>query len=516
MKRNVGWVALMAALVYGANFWGPSVYILDEAKNAGCALEMWQSGNWVVPYFNGELRTDKPPLHYFFMMLAYSVFGVAPFAARLFSVVCGVLLVVHAYVFTAKHFGRQMAWVVVLILLSSLQLAIQFHLAVPDPYLILCFFSGLLFFYEGYQGEPRSLYLFYAACALGFLAKGLVAVVFPGLIVLLFLVIQKQLTLTHLRTLKLPSGILIFCAIAVPWYLAVGMLTDGLWLEGFFLKHNLSRYTQTMEGHRGFPFAPFVILLAGLLPASLFAGPAVRLAWRTRRRKPFLLLCICAVVVVPAFFSFSKTLLPGYPAPALPFLAILLAFYFQNRFLPGMQPRAGHYVLLVVHVLIVCAIPVATYFALQQELPGWNVAPVAGIFIPLAVTGALGLLFYHQKKRRNSFLALTGGWVITSVLFFWVAFPAVDKTNAVVNSSAYVREPVAYYKDFNPAYRFRLTSNLPALQSAEAVTEFLESGGTVITQARYLDELDTLANQLVFSQKDLFEKQVTVVVRKRN
>ncbi|NQV75043.1 MAG: hypothetical protein HQ491_03220 [Bacteroidetes bacterium] len=46
----------------------PMIYILDEAKNAECAREMLVSGNYVVPYFNGQIRTDKPPLHYFFMV----------------------------------------------------------------------------------------------------------------------------------------------------------------------------------------------------------------------------------------------------------------------------------------------------------------------------------------------------------------------------------------------------------------------------------------------------------------
>ena len=46
----------------------PMIYILDEAKNAECAREMLVSGNYVVPYFNGQIRTYKPPLHYFFMV----------------------------------------------------------------------------------------------------------------------------------------------------------------------------------------------------------------------------------------------------------------------------------------------------------------------------------------------------------------------------------------------------------------------------------------------------------------
>ena len=65
----------------------PMIYILDEAKNAECAREMLISGNYLVPYFNGELRTDKPPLHYFFMVLSYKLFGVSAFSARFFSAV---------------------------------------------------------------------------------------------------------------------------------------------------------------------------------------------------------------------------------------------------------------------------------------------------------------------------------------------------------------------------------------------------------------------------------------------
>src|SRR5215471_19925044 len=52
------------------------IYILDEAKNSECAREMMERDNWIVPVFNGALRIDKPPLHYFFMIAAYKIFGV--------------------------------------------------------------------------------------------------------------------------------------------------------------------------------------------------------------------------------------------------------------------------------------------------------------------------------------------------------------------------------------------------------------------------------------------------------
>jgi len=53
--------ALLAFILYSVAL---LYYILDEAKNAECAREM---SNETIDYtvFNGELRTDKPPLHYF-------------------------------------------------------------------------------------------------------------------------------------------------------------------------------------------------------------------------------------------------------------------------------------------------------------------------------------------------------------------------------------------------------------------------------------------------------------------
>ena len=64
--------------------WAYPIYILDEAKNAEAAREMLVHSEFIVPKFNRLLRTDKPPLHYYFMILGYKLFGVNAFGARFF------------------------------------------------------------------------------------------------------------------------------------------------------------------------------------------------------------------------------------------------------------------------------------------------------------------------------------------------------------------------------------------------------------------------------------------------
>jgi 4-amino-4-deoxy-L-arabinose transferase-like glycosyltransferase len=84
-NRKLAVIAILAFVLISANIGGYSIYITDEARNAQCAREMLERGDMVVPTFNQTLRTDKPPLHYFFMASAYTTLGVSPFAASIFS-----------------------------------------------------------------------------------------------------------------------------------------------------------------------------------------------------------------------------------------------------------------------------------------------------------------------------------------------------------------------------------------------------------------------------------------------
>src|SRR5690606_6006756 len=190
--RNENFYYLMVLLVSGLlcfiNLGGHPIYILDEAKNAEAAREMFVNGNWIVPTFNGELRTDKPVLHYWFMMFSYEIFGVNAFSARFFSAVFVVLSLMATYHFTRKFLSRKMALITVFLLCSSIFFMQEFHLAVPDPYLIFFISFGLYNFYDFYKNKKRlSLLFFYVSLGLGILAKGPVAIALPGLIILSFL-----------------------------------------------------------------------------------------------------------------------------------------------------------------------------------------------------------------------------------------------------------------------------------------------------------------------------------------
>lgn len=519
MSKKFWILMIVSAIVYFVNLGGTSIYILDEAKNAGCAMEMLQRNDWVTPTFNNELRTDKPPLHYFFMILSYKVLGVSPFAARLFSAFTGVLLILCSYWFISKCTNRKIAFYSCLIMLSSLQLSIQFHLAVPDPYLILWITLCLMFFYLGIHHNSNYILAAYAMVGLGFLTKGPVAVVLPAFSALLYLlIIQKLRWKSFLSELKVSWGILIFLVLTLPWYVAVGYATNGAWLSGFFINHNIDRYTSTMEGHGGFPFVSFVIMIAALLPFSVFILQSISLALSKRKEKPLLTFCLVIVVVFGAFFSFSKTILPSYPAPALPFLAILLGYYLNHFCKKFTHVTSKTKISLIANAVISCAIPLGVLFALSQEPSLHHLTRLSFLFLLLPLGSLVGWYFLTQGKTWAFIYSWSGSWILTAILFFLVAYPQVNAVNPIVESlpilmKHYPNHKIIGYKIFNPAYVTNLQQTIPVSHSQEQLNATVAGEkAIVLTRGKYLPEFSDTTWIVVYRKKDLFEKSETLIL----
>ena len=519
MNKNFYLILLLGILVFGSNIWGISIFVLDEAKNAGCAMEMYQRGDLIIPTFNDELRTDKPPLHYFFMMISYSLFGVSPFAARFFSLVSGLLILIILYKNVSRLIDERVAFYTCLVFVSSIQIAVQFHLAVPDPYLIFLILASMFLFYDGYlRGNKIQMKLFYAAIGLAFLTKGLIAVVLPGLIILIFLITRKEFLWSSFIKLDLFWGTLIFIAIAAPWYTAVGMATNGEWLEGFFLKHNVARFTSTMEGHGGFFLSAFVICLLGLLPFSIFLPQSIYHWWKTNEENDLLTLSVIAAFVIPGFFSFSSTILPSYPAPAFPFIAILLGNYL-SRGLQIDKWSVGSIISVIIYVLIACAIPIGAYLALQNEKPLQDLSVIAWWLICLPMGTLVSLYFYINKSKKGLILSVGSTWIITTIVIFYIIFPIIDNRNPVVLSQQVLNKQsqVAYYKQFSPAFVMMLHSPIKRLESAEQAYQFLNESKNnfIISEQSYIDEIRQFGSiEVRLNQKDLFENPQTVIISK--
>ncbi len=339
LNRRAGHYALLTLVWAGLflpNLGGPSLWDIDEGNNAECAHEMYESGNFIVPTFNYKLRLDKPVLLYWLQALAYRACGSNEGAARLPSALASLLALWTTYELGRRLFGVFVAVLATLALASSVAFCAAGHFANPDALLNLCTLLSLWCFWNHYTCRGWWLLGAGAACGLGVLAKGPVALALPAATTFLFLLLRRELR-RYLEP-RLMGAALIFILVAVPWYVWVGVETKGEWLVGFFWKHNVQRAVGVLENHWG-PFYYYALaLIVGSMPWSVFLAPTLWYAFRrealaeggerkTNAGKQFLL---CWVAVWLVFFTAARTKLPNYILPIYPAMALLTASFLDD------------------------------------------------------------------------------------------------------------------------------------------------------------------------------------------
>ncbi|HAA12741.1 MAG TPA: phospholipid carrier-dependent glycosyltransferase [Cytophagales bacterium] len=511
-SRWLPFILFIAAFgIYSINSGGLMLYALDEAKNAGCAREMYRTGEWVVPTFNGQLRTDKPPLHYYHMMLAYRVFGISEFSARFFSAIYGALTVLLVFLFARQYWGQKAALGSAAAMLASVHLAFQFHFAVPDPYLIFFLTLAVLCFFRAYETK-KGIYLLglYGGVAMGTLAKGPVAIGLPGLIFLIFLLVQRDLKWSALKPLRPFLGALFVAALVLPWYLLVWQATDGEWVREFFFKHNLNRYASTMELHRGYGVLPILFPLIGMLPLGIFLPHAVGKAWKDRT--PVLKLCLVGAGVIIGFFIFSQTYLPNYTVPAYPYLALLLGYFLAQA--TDTLPKRWYTALLVL-LIIAILFPVGGFFALKADKTLSPIAPYAWGLLVLPVAAILAYLWRDRVKK--SLLALTTGGILTIAYIYLGFYPQMDAWNPVVRTlpDMDTERPIVYYRVMNPAYIFYLDEPVPATHTLAELEAFLEENpdAYVISRIGWRRDFNKISGLTEWREvKDILEIPTTLIL----
>jgi len=282
----------------------------DEPRYAQVAREMLDRHDWITPVLGGQPWLEKPPLYYWQAMLVYSVMGVSDAAARIPSAIDATLLVISVYLFF-RRFRRGLEVDAALITASCAGVIGYARAASMDMALGATFAIGTLAWWAWREsGKKVYLALFYAFMALGMLAKGPVAPLLAGVVIALFAVMTRESRLV-LKTLWLP-GILVFCALALPWYAAVQVRNPQFFRE-FILQHNLARFSTDLYHHRE-PFWYYLpVTLLALAPWTIFVIAAfiepVR-AWWAERNAPSeepdyelqFKLFACCWVVVPLVF----------------------------------------------------------------------------------------------------------------------------------------------------------------------------------------------------------------------
>lgn len=549
MSTRVGYpllVAAVAATVFFTALGAPRLWDEDEPKNAECAREMLERGDWLVPTFNYQLRTDKPILLYWLMLLAYHAAGVSEWSARCVSAALGVGTCLLTYGLGARLYRPAVGAWAGAALATSLLFGVAARAATPDSTLI---FSTTLALYLYVRhggvtsGTPSRLGLasVYAAMGLAVLAKGPVGVVLPTAVLVLFELCRPS---AETRPAAAPPGgtwrdalvsavrsvartlapgrvlaaiwrlrplvaVAVVGAVALPWYVAVGLATDGAWLAGFLGKHNVGRFTTAMEGHDGPIFYYLIAILIGMFPWSVWLTHAlVRLTARVRggdpRRTSDVFLASWAGMYV-GFFSLAGTKLPSYVLPAYPALAIVVAVILEEwRREPAAAPRGLWHSALAITALVGLGLAVGLPVALHELLAAEEWLGAVGLVL---IVGAGAALVW---ARRGDMRRAVGAFATMALLFalgaLALAAGRVGQHHTSPRLVAEAREsaaaagmsgapPLATYRHFEPTLVYYARHAVPTLDTPEQLAAWLAAHpeGRLITRDEHLGAVRQVA-----------------------
>jgi 4-amino-4-deoxy-L-arabinose transferase-like glycosyltransferase len=458
-----------------------------ESYYPAAVREMVEAGNMLVPRLNYQLYFSKPILTFWLLGSAYYTFGVTALAGRLWSAALCTVLALCVY-WTTRAVSNMRAGLLAGLMLATSPLLIATCRRSAIDVFFSCFIGTaicatvVVLFTKNKKWWPA----IYVSLALAVLTKGPAGLILFGLGVLLFLAVQRpswKVAKAWIAQLKLLPGALIFSAIVIPWFVAIGIATKGLFLKVFFIYENLGRFAGKTNTKHAYWWWYVVTLLYGFFPWSVFlpsalfdtfkqkfarkssAGSAVlvdgndQTAVDARSRSDFALLFAgCSAAATLIFFSLSKTQFETYVLPAWCPLAMVLGLC-VDRWLQQIEQHETVSKLLKFTSLLFTGLGAVLFIGsvvaavLVKELQPWMraVVPVAG----LAIAGGWIAQFIQLRKgfASKAMYTLVATTYVGYAMLTPVAFEAwyhkmFADVQAIAKSLEYSDGQVAQYNDF--------------------------------------------------------------------
>ena len=477
----------------------------DEPRFATASREMINTGQYLYPTFNGELRPDKPILIYWLMSVSMRLFGPSELACRFFApwaaVAAGLLTCwIGRRLFTSRVGVWSLA-----ILLSTPLMVMTGTAATTDAVLLALIVAALVPFFFTIEAQPRLLHgmAMTAALAAALLTKGPV-----GLLPLLTIGSVLVMARDRGRQPRCHWGMpliasLLALGIFLIWAVPANLATDGEILRRGLGHHVLNRAVQPLEHHGGnlliylpyyflvigLAFSPWTIFLPGAVSATIGGrlggaiGRSLLISWAI---PTFLVMTLCV------------TKLPHYVLPLWPALALAVAGVIdaaERQTLTARDIRwlkRGAWLYGPVAVIFGVALIAAPWYL--DDTPLRVLGAVAGSTVLLM--SVVGLRHHVAGRFQASAWTALIGWAITHGLIAGAGLPMMERfAKPAVNVARTIAQhtdsqvPVATHGFNEPSLNFYIDRGpIRSLAGAHEVRQWCatrEPGVLVITEERY-------------------------------
>jgi len=434
--RELILLSVIIAIFFSLFLGSRPLSVPDEGRYVEIPREMAVTGDWVTPRLNGVKYFEKPPLFYWFEAVLIKLFGLSEWSVRIGPALFALFGCLAVYYAGARMFGASAGLFSALVLATSILYYATSRLITLDMPVSVLLTISMLFFLLGTRepagpGRRFFFWTFYTFAALAVLTKGLIGIVFPGMIIFVWMLLMNEWRV--LRSMHLVSGMLVFLAIALPWHILVQQANPEFF-RFYFIHEHFERYLTKVHG-RFKPFWFFIpILLGGLLPWTAFLPQAIRHnlphAWKDRAKHSEVLFLLLWAGLVFLFFSRSDSKLIPYILPVFPPLALIIGKYlsevWDGRHTYGV--RCGAITLVAFYCLFSIALLVAPHFRPEIDMHELRPHLYALVAIQLVSVAALWMLY----RKAGSKYAI-GSLLVCTMLFLTVCntlMPYLDTRSA--------------------------------------------------------------------------------------
>ncbi len=476
--RRLWFLVPLWALLVGVVFYARPLMPIDETRYVAVAWDMWRTGDYLVPHLNGEIYSQKPPLLFWLINVAWGMFGVHEWAARLIGPLFGLFDLVLVTVLAralwpddAATQTRAGAMLLAIPFFALYSTVVMFDTMLT--FFVLLAFTGLV---HAARNEPKWRAAAWIAIGIGggLLSKGPIVLLY-----LLPLIAFAPWWSAQVRSewgpfaARTAVGLVAGICIGLAWAIPAAMLGGPEYREAILWTQTAGRVTQSFAHERPitfyFTFIPLMVFpWAYWRPMrELFRGAT----WRDEGLR------FCATWSAGAFVLLC--LISGkqvhYLLPLVPSVALVAARTLSLQPTPVQRPVlvASVYALLGISALLAAMIPI--------KIARIDITPSIAAYLGIAVLVAGGVTFIDRPRRAGAVVwaaAAASVLVLTaSHLFAAKGLHSVQDTTRMGRELAALQaagKPVIHMGHYHGQFTFagRLQQPIPVAHSDKELADW--------------------------------------------
>ena len=406
----------------------------DESRNAFATYYMYFKNNlynWIVPYYNGDIRYDKPALLYYIANIFYMLLSKLNLDIeviyRLVSVfslfLSSIIVFKFANILFENIFYRYFS---VVVFVSFVNIFVEAKAFVPEP---LFTFFILISYYKFYRFCQTSNYfylnLFLIFLGLANFSKGIVSYIVilgPILIFLLYNKYNLKQIFYVFFNRKVILGWIGHIILGYTWFILVYLFTNGEFIKNFLFLHNFGRFTGASNMHINPLYFYFIVIIVNIIPIweliSLILANLNKISLKKYNEHYLYLIFIFIFVFV--FYSLSKGKVHHYIMPIfLPLSLLIIAFIkeiIENNYKFNSKLNLGVFFILSILfsiILLVLDFKLNDLGFLNKDKIIFNL-----IYLNLFFTILIAFIFYFNYLKSYASFLLFVFTFIKVILFY--------------------------------------------------------------------------------------------------